>query len=119
MRNVNCNVLSGSDASTQNGITVDSNQLINASFQAVFGDATATGTFKIQMSNDINTDRYQAFNFTVTNWTDIPNASASITSGGSAVITLTEISYRWLRAVYTASSGGSTTVKVNMNAIST
>lgn len=118
MRNGNFNVLSAVDTSSQNGIQIDANQIIAASFQAVFGDSTADGVFKIQMSNDICNDRYQANQFTVTNWTDIPNASASIVSGGSAVITIPQVSYRWLRAVYVSSSGGSSTVNVNIDSLS-
>lgn len=118
MRNVNCNVLTGDDSVDQSGTQIDANQLIAASFQAVFGDASATGTLKIQMSNDVCNDRYQAAAFTVTNWTDIPSATASVASGASVVISLNQLSYRWLRAVYTAASGGTTTISVNLNALS-
>src|SRR5579859_1322918 len=101
MRKVNSTVLSAVDTASQNGSQIDSNQLISASFQVVFGDATAAGTLKIQASNDICNDQYQPATFTVTNWTDIPNATATIASGASALITIYQLSYRWLRAVYT------------------
>lgn len=117
MRNVNCNILSAVDTATQTGGKVDSNQLVSASFAVYFGDATADGTVKIQASNDVNNDRYQAAAFTPVNWVDIPNASASITSGSSAIITIANMSYRWIRAVYTRNSGGSTTINVLMNAL--
>lgn len=118
MRNGNFNVLSAADTADANGIQIDANQIIAASFQAVFGDATAAGTLKVQMSNDICNDRYQANTFTVTNWTDIPNASASVSSGASVVISITQNCYRWLRVVYTRGSGGSTTINVNANILS-
>ncbi len=106
MRNVNCNILSAVDTSSQNGSQIDSNQLVSASFQAVFGDATAAGTLKIQASNDVAAIQYSSpTSFTVTNWVDIPNASAAITSGSSAVITIPNMCYRWIRAVYTRDSG--------------
>lgn len=118
MRHVNCIALSGVDTGSVDGSQMDSIQIKNVSFQIVFGDATAAGTFKIQASNDICNDSYQAQNFTATNWSDVPNATASITSGASAIISLQNCAFRWLRAVYTRTSGGSTTVVVNMNALS-
>lgn len=106
MRNINSNILSAADNQTTNGNTVDSNQLVSASFQAYFGDTQAAGTFKLQASNDINNDRYQPANFTPTNWVDIPNQTASITSGTSALLTIANMCYRWIRAVYTTTAIG-------------
>ena len=103
MRNINCNVLQGPDTATKTGIQIDSNQLLNPSFHVYFGDTSVAGTVKLQASNDICNDRYQAAAFTVTNWVDIPNQSATITSGASALLTLSEVNYRWLRVVFTSS----------------
>lgn len=118
MRNETINVLSGPDTSTQTGPQIDTNQIIAASFQASFGDATAAGTLTIQASNDIYNSGYTPGSFTVTNWTLIPSASATVSAGGSVLITIPNMCYRWIRAVYTYTSGGSTTVSVNMNALS-
>jgi len=120
MRYVNANILSAADNASQNGSAIDANQLISASFMAYFGDAGANGTLKIQASNDPYNAKYNypEGSFTPTNWVDIPNASASISSGGSAIITITGMCYRWIRAVYTRSSGGSSTINVNMDALS-
>ncbi len=117
MKYVNCNVLSASDASSQNGIVIESSQLFSASFQAYFGDSTASGTLKIQASNDEFNAFYQPSTFTPTNWVDIPNASSTVTSGASVLISLQYLSYRWMRVVYTSSSGGSSTINVNMMAL--
>lgn len=118
MKTVNVAVLSAVDTSSQNGSQIDANQLYQASFQSVFGDVTAAGSVKIQMSNDICRSGPEATNFVVTNWSDIPNATSSVASGVAAPIILSTISARWLRAVYTRSGGGSTTIIVNMFAIS-
>lgn len=118
MKNLSSQVLFASNSVSQNGLQIDSNQLIAASFQFVFADATSIGTCKIQASNDLYQDRYQASNFTVTNWSDIPSQSITSTSGATALLTITNVVYRWMRAVYTSSSGGSTTVTVNMDALS-
>ena len=117
MRNETVIILSASDASSQSGMQVDTNQILCASFQAVFGDATAVGTVKIQASNDIYNSGYTPGSFAVTNWSDIPSASATITAGGIALIPKTDLCYRWIRAVYTSSSGGSSTVNITMNAL--
>ncbi len=108
MRYVNTSVLSGSDSQTITGGKVDCNQLIAASFQAVFGDTQATGTFKLQASNDLATTT--APNFTPTNWTDIPSQTATITAGASALLTLSQLVYRWVRAVWTPTSTGAQTI---------
>lgn len=122
MRNVNVVVLSGADTGSVNGSAIDANQLVSASFQAVFGDATAAGTLKIQASNDVAPVQYTSPSgvgvFTPSNWADIPNATASVTSGGSVVVSIAQTNFRWMRAVYTRTSGGSTTVIVSMNALS-
>ncbi len=118
MRQVNVNILSDVDTGSANGSQIDSNQLVSGSFHAYFGDASANGTFKIQASNDVAPIQYSSpTTFIATNWTDIPNASTSITSGSSALLTIPNMSYRWIRAVYTRSSGGSTTVNVEMFAL--
>lgn len=122
MRNVNSIVLSGADTGSVNGNAIDANQLISGSFHAVFGDATAVGTVKIQASNDVAPIQYTGSNgvgpFTPSNWADIPSASASVTGGASVIISLAQMNYRWVRAVYTHTAGGSSTVIVNMNALS-
>lgn len=112
MRNVNKTVLSAADNQNTNGITIDANQLVSASFQAIFADSQAAGTFKIQASNDIFQDRYQASNFTVVNWVDVPNQSATITGGIGALLTIAQSSYRWLRAVYLTTGTGTQTIAV-------
>lgn len=118
MRNVCVNVLSQNDTGSHTGSKIDANQLISASFHTYFGDASANGTVKIQASNDPCPYGNLALDFTPTNWVDIPNASATITLGSSALITIAQMSYRWLRVVYTRSSGGSTTINVDMDALS-
>lgn len=112
MKNVNCIALSGSDNQNGSGAGIDSNQLVSASFQAVFGDAQAAGTFKLQASNDKYNARYNypEGNFTPTNWTDIPNQSATIASGASALLTIPNMCYRWIRATYTSTATGAQTI---------
>lgn len=112
MKYLNTNVLSALDNLTTNGGAIDANQLWSASFHAYFGDTNAAGTFKIQASNDSTALNYDALaaGFTPTNWVDVPSQTATITSGGSALLTITDLSYRWLRAIYTTTATGAQTV---------
>ena len=120
MRQVNVQVASGANTATINGIQIDANQLINASFHLLVGDATAAGTFKIQASNDVAPagGANVAGNFVVTNWVDIPNATVTQAAGTrQALIQLSEISYRWIRAVWVETTPGTSTNQVNMFAV--
>lgn len=109
MRRTNDIVLQGASDANQNGIQLDANQIISASFQAVFTNGDEVGTFKLQASNDVCPQGNQSVNFVVTNWTDIPGSLVTITAGSSALITLSSAAtpYRWLRAVWVRASGGS------------
>jgi hypothetical protein len=119
MRNLNCIALSHLQASSPAGPAIDSNQLLSFSAQAVFSDGSAAGTLKFQASDDIYNARYNypEGNFAPSNWSDIPNATAAVTSGGTVMIPKTEICYRWIRAVFTTSAGAGTVI-VSLNALS-
>ncbi len=110
MRQEAINVLSSADYLNATGSKIDSGQLINASFHTYFGDATAAGTVKIQASNDPVPNGAMRFQFTPTNWVDIPNASATITAGTSSLISLANIAYNWIRVVWTSTGTGAQTI---------
>lgn len=118
MRYVNVNILTADDSVDAFGIQIDANQLIQASFAVRFNDATATGTLQIQASNDPCPYGNTAAAFVVQNWDDLPNAQTEITQGSSSTFRLADLSYRWLRAVWRSTSGGTSTVIVDMNALS-
>lgn len=118
MHYINKNCLTKADGATTNGSTLDSQLWVSASFQFYTGGTGDGGTFKLQASNDpYNANNMAApANFQPTNWTDIPNQTAAIASGASAILTIANCTYRWLRAVWT-SSGGSEAVNVQVMAI--
>lgn len=118
MHTTNKVVLSSSDGSSANGTVLDTQLWVNASFQIYTGGVADSGTVKIQMSNDPVAAGYSpgATLPTPTHWSDIPNASSTVTAGVAAPITLTNISYRWMRAVYTR-VGGSEAVTVQVMAM--
>ena len=116
MRNAQINILNASSSSvSQIGSAIDVNQVVSASFQAVFGGSIG-GTVKIQCSNDLPTNERQLF--VPTNWSDIPNATSTITAGAGPAIVIGNMCFSYIRAVWTYSSGSATTVVVNMNVLS-
>jgi hypothetical protein len=117
MRNQTIQAASGPNNATVTGSQIDAGQIVCCSFHLVVGDGTAAGTFKIQASNDIAPFGQQAQNFVVTNWVDVPSATVTQTAGTQqALISLSNPCYRWLRAVWIKTSGGTpSTLTINMN----
>lgn len=100
-------ILSAGDMSSSSltSIGVDLQQMFGFSIQAVMTDAPV-GTLKLQVSNDIvqpslGTD--PAAN--VTNWIDYTGSSQSISAAGNFLWDVADANYRWVRAVYTKTSG--------------
>lgn len=97
-------------------IYLDVNQIVNLTFQTIMGDVSSNGTVKIQGSNDEPTNGNRQ-TFTPTHWSDIPNATSSISSGVGPLIVISNVSCQYMRAVYTKSSGGTTTITVIANGV--
>jgi len=125
MRNSQVTILSAPDTASQTSIAYDAGQMIAASFVAAFGDVTAVGTLQIQGSNDnpaISGYRQGAadgsVHFVPTNWANIPNATSVVAAGVAPAILIPAMCFSYIRAVYTHSSGGSSTILINMNQLS-
>lgn len=119
MRNVCQTIFSASDVGSTNGSQVDANQLVSASFQVRISDTDLAGTIKIQASNDPITSGSARMNFTPTNWSDIPNASVTVTAGvpSAGIILIPNMAFSWIRVSLTQTTPGSGTAVVNMNAL--
>lgn len=118
MRFLPVQILSAPDTASATGPAIDSNQCVSASFCPIFGDVTAAGVVKIQCSNDNPASSGYRSGFTPTNWSDIPNATSTITLGVGSVILIPNMAFGYIRAVYTRSSGGSTTIIINSTLLS-
>lgn len=101
-------VANAAPGSPFNSAPIAADTMVYFSVQAVFTDAAATGTLKIQMSNDVNDATNPAKPFTPTNWTDITGASVAVAGVAPVAILLTLVSYRWLRVVFTRTGGAGT-----------
>lgn len=74
------------------------------SIQCVMTDAPV-GTLKLQASNDFDPGRP---NLAPTNWSDIANTSQAVNGAGIAFYNIPDSMYRWVRLVYTFTSGTGT-----------
>jgi hypothetical protein len=107
---------SGTDASvSQTSAAVNLNYRYGISIQAVI-TGTAAGTLKLQGSDDFGSRNpiEPAGSNQVVNWSDIANSSAPVTGAGTASWNFQGSFYKWIRLVYTASSGtGTINVRAN------
>lgn len=112
MRNVPVTILSAADTGSQTGAAFETQQAYAASFCPIFGDTSATGTVKIQGSNDAPIGSGAISPFTPTNWNDIPNASSTIASGVGPAIIVSTLPFQYIRAVFTSTGAGSTKINI-------
>ena len=74
-------------------------QIYGFSLQAIF-TRTPNGSFKLQGSNqDVK------FGSSVTEWTDLSGSTVAVTAAGDALFNFNGAFFRWVRLVYTRSSG--------------
>lgn len=79
--------------------------------------AAPSGTFNLQGSNDPGDAGSGQAVTKPTNFTNITNSSQAISgTPGSILFDVTECSYRWVRLVYTATSGSANVTNAQMNA---
>lgn len=95
-------------ASTINGPDINVNLYQDFSFYAKW-TGTPTGSFKLQGSNDVGDS--------VTDWEDIPGSTLAVAgAAGTQMWNYTRSQFRWVRIVYTATSGSGTLSKCIFNA---
>lgn len=106
MRNASITILSAANA-TANSSVIPTNGIYGMSLIGVFSDVAATGTIKLQGSNDLAVAGTE-MPFTPTNWADIPSGSVAVTAGGVVVVEKPNLCYQWVRAVWTRTAGAGT-----------
>ena len=101
-------VTNGNMTTTINSLGIDLNQVVLYSIQAVF-TGSPVGTLKLQISNDIvNPIATGTQAVEVVNWTDYTGSSTPVTTSGNFVWNCLDVGYRWVRLVYTPTSGSGT-----------
>lgn len=94
-----------------NSIGIDVSQMALASIQAEWTGAPV-GSFKLQISNDILPPAPSTSNpvgpdpaANVRNWSDYTNSTTAVSGSGNFTWNMVYVGYRWVRLVYTATSG--------------
>lgn len=91
--------------------------ICNYSIQLVFAGAPQ-GEFKLQLSNDFgNAQAAQEDNrdFQITHWTDITGSEQAILAAGNHTWQVQNAGYRWVRVIWTFSSGTGTLSSARFN----
>lgn len=93
---------------------VDTGQIVLLSIQAVW-TGSPVGSFKLQISNDdvpvaVEPNKPYAQNpsSNVVNWTDYTGSTTAVSGAGDFMWNILESGYRWIRVVYTRTSGTGT-----------
>lgn len=90
--------------------------ICNYAIQLVF-TGSPVGSFKLQASNDEGnpasapTEQYKG----VVNWTDIIDSPQAIGAAGNHMYTVEDAGYRWVRFIWTPSSGSATLTIARFN----
>lgn len=118
MRNVSAELTLGTADADRTSGKIDCNQLVNMSVQTIItGGTTAAGTMKVQGSNDLPSNNNRQ-DFTPTNWSDVPSATATVTAGVAPLIVLSNVACQWVRVVFTRSAGvAGETISVKINGV--
>lgn len=71
---------------------------------------TPTGTIKLQVSNDPETnDTLPLSNNPPTIWNDVAGSTFTVTAAGKSFWNVTDVAYNYVRVVYTDTSSGAST----------
>lgn len=105
MSYVNGNILLGCFPTQTLGATFNSGSLRVADHVLVniylkWAGSTPVGSFKIQVSNDSDD--------TPSNWEDLSGTTVAVTNDGSNMWNINNTGFRWMRIVYTRTSGSAT-----------
>ncbi len=105
MRQVNDNVIQTQAAATVNSQAIPALNLLYCSAQ-INATGAAAGTLKFQASND----EPVGYLAQPTHWSDIPGATVAVSASGSFLIPKIELSYQFIRLVYTNTGTGTISV---------
>lgn len=78
---------------------------------------TPTGTIKLQVSNDPETNDSMPSNNSQpqpTHWIDLANSSVAVSAAGETMWSVKDCSYNWVRVSYVDGSSGSSTATMSI-----
>lgn len=91
--------------------------IANFSIQVVF-TGTPGGNFKLQMSNDEGNPtaaKEADRDYKIENWTDIADSAFTVSAAGDVAWNYRDCGFRWVRVVYTQTSGSGTITSIRFN----
>ena len=93
--------------------------VVNFSVQAIYTGSTPNGTLKLQASNDEGSKDNDIASSSITNWTDIPSETVTVTAAGSSLFNVENCGYRWFRLVWVdnTSTAGTLSARYNIKGI--
>ncbi len=104
-----------------NSAAIDASNMYSISVQAITTTDPDSSTLKIQVSNDspIGNKGFSSSVWTPTNWTDLPSATVTMTTAGTALIPKTDLCYQFIRLVYTPANTptGTLTAQIKVMAL--
>jgi hypothetical protein len=71
----------------------------------VTGDVTASGSVTFEVSNETSTGGGSMMSFTPTITKALASPTLSVSGNTTLITSITDISYQWMRVVYTRSAG--------------
>lgn len=111
-------IVAADNSKTETGAPTFVGQCVSGCITVVNGDATAAGTVTITGSNEIPTGDPYKYAPSDSSFVAITGASSTIASGVGPAIVLATMNYQYIRAVFTHSGGGSTTITVTGSLLS-
>ena len=113
MRNYPVTLISAVDTSSQTGSPVFVGQAYSASLTAIFKDVTATGTVQLYGSNEMPVGNPQTYVPSAGSFAVITGAATTAVAGVAPAIILANLPFQYIKAIYTRTGGGSSTILVN------
>lgn len=84
----------------------------------IFFTGTPGGNFKLQVSNDegeIDSQTRLVQSRNVVNWTDVADSAFTVAAAGNVFWDVQNAGHRWVRVVWTATSGSGTITSARVN----
>jgi hypothetical protein len=102
-------------SASRNGNPINLDYIDLCAIQAVI-TGSPVGSMKLQGSCDVGTSTTDGnpANNVVTNWTDVAGSSQAVSAAGNLMFNISDAGWKWLRVVYTFTSGtGTAVVRIN------
>lgn len=101
-------LVTGDVSASFNSSPIQATFVLYGSVQATLsGGGSPVGVLKVQASND------QPLTGAPQNWNDLSSITVNVTADGSFLIPIFNLSYEWIRLVYTRTSGtGTASIRV-------